>query len=90
MAIAQLPSIAACRLWHVDLDDAAATDARDCLSADESTRAARFVFERDRRRYVAAHIALRQTLSVATGVPAAALAFDVGAFGKPSLAVPSA
>ncbi|MDB5829060.1 MAG: hypothetical protein JWQ73_3280 [Variovorax sp.] len=90
MAIAQLPSIAACRLWHVDLDDAAATQASDCLSDDESARAARFVFERDRRRYVAAHIALRQTLSVETGVPAAALAFDVGAFGKPSLAVPSA
>lgn len=89
MTIAQLPSIAGCRLWHVDLDAADAAQARECLSDEESARAERFVFERDRRRYVAAHIALRETLSTVTGAPAAELSFDVGAFGKPSLAAPS-
>ncbi|QNK75362.1 4'-phosphopantetheinyl transferase superfamily protein [Variovorax sp. PAMC28562] len=90
MTIAQLPSIAECRLWHVDLDAAAASQAHECLSGDESARAARFVFERDRRRYVAAHVALRETLSTVTGSTACDLAFDIGAFGKPSLAAPSA
>ena len=90
MTIVQLPSIAGCRLWHVDLDAAAAPQARECLSADESARAARFVFERDSRRYVAAHIALREILATVTGSTANDLAFDVGGFGKPSLAAPSA
>ncbi|CAN5907762.1 hypothetical protein BH11PSE13_BH11PSE13_33140 [soil metagenome] len=90
MTTAQLSSIAGCRLWHVDLDAADAAQARDCLSADESARAARFVFERDRRRYLAAHIALREMLATVTGSTANDLAFDVGAFGKPSLAAPSA
>lgn len=89
MTIVQLPSIAGCRLWHIDLDASTAADASDCLSEDERARAVRFVFERDRRRYVAAHVALRETLSTVTGSSAAELTFDVGAFGKPSLAAPS-
>lgn len=55
------------------------------LSATEHERAARFVFERDRRRYLAAHVALRQLLAARTGVPSAKLRFDEGPFGKPAL-----
>jgi 4'-phosphopantetheinyl transferase len=55
------------------------------LSATERERAARLVFERDRRRYHAAHVALRQLLAARTGVPAVELTFNVGPFGKPSL-----
>lgn len=86
MTIEQLPSIAACRLWHVDLDATTAVQSSDCLSDDESARATRFVFERDRRRYVAAHVALRQTLAMVTGKAPAELTFELGAFGKPALA----
>ena len=89
MTIEQLPSIAACRLWHVDLDATPAGQASECLSEDESARAAHFVFERDRRRYMAAHIALRQTLSMVTGTAAGELAFEIGAFGKPALTIPT-
>ena len=70
-------------LWQVDLD--AAAPELDRLSPDELARAARFVFERDRRRYCAAHAALRTLLSRRTGVPPAQLSFGVGAFGKPVL-----
>ncbi len=56
------------------------------LSAAERDRANRFVFERDRRRYLAAHAGLRELLAARTGVPAAALVFEEGPFGKPALA----
>lgn len=72
-------------LWHVDLTAPAEGQRQAWLSAAEHARAARFVFERDRRRYLAAHCALRQRLSERVGAPAAHLAFSEGPFGKPSL-----
>jgi 4'-phosphopantetheinyl transferase len=69
-------------LWLVDLDRAADTGA---LSADEQARAARFVFERDARRFRHARAALRRLLARSTGTPAADLVFDAGAHGKPAL-----
>jgi len=56
------------------------------LSQAERQRAGRFVFARDRRRYLAAHCALHHLLAVRTGVPAEALRFAEGPHGKPSLA----
>jgi 4'-phosphopantetheinyl transferase len=76
------------RLWRVDLD--AAPVAAACLSEAELARAQRFAFERDRRRYVAAHVALRQLLAAASGIDPAALAFSAAAFGKPALVGPAA
>jgi 4'-phosphopantetheinyl transferase len=73
------------QLWRVDLGIDAESE-RECLqllSAEERSRAARFVFARDRLRYVAAHHALRQILSRQTGVPPGALSFHDGPFGKP-------
>lgn len=58
------------------------------LSREETERAHRFHFERDRHMYVVAHGALRRVLAGYTGVAANALAFDVGAAGKPALAIP--
>lgn len=72
-------------LWQVDLAFLPAPEQLAWLSAEEHGRAARFVFERDRRRYLAAHCALRELLSKRTGVPAAELQFSEGPFGKPAL-----
>ncbi len=55
------------------------------LSAEEQDRAARFKFERDRRRYVVAHAALRSILASYLNVAPADLQFSAGADGKPCL-----
>ena len=56
------------------------------LDAAERSRAERFRFERDRRQYVTAHGVARAVLAGYAGGDPAALRFDVGPFGKPSLA----
>lgn len=83
-----LSPVSACQLWYVDLDQDADDNARGALSEDENRRASRFVFERDRRRFRAAHLALRKTLSALSNVPADALTFETGAYGKPRLLRP--
>jgi 4'-phosphopantetheinyl transferase len=88
MAIVQLPSPARCLVWRVDLDSPPAPEAAACLSDDEWLRAQRFVFARDRQRFVAAHAALRALLCAHTGIPGAFLEFRLGAFGKPALVEP--
>lgn len=88
MSIVHLPSAAHCQLWRVDLDATPPPEAVACLSEEEWERARRFVFARDRSRYVAAHAALRGVLSSQTGIPGAFLDFSIGAFGKPALVDP--
>lgn len=78
-------------LWCVDLEvpaglDASQDDPETVLSPDEQDRAARFVFARDRRRFVAARTALRSILAAWVGIPAGELAFVYGAHQKPALA----
>jgi 4'-phosphopantetheinyl transferase len=77
-------------LWLARLADDLGDDALALLDARERAHAARFHFERHRRRYVAAHVALRQVLAGRTGRPAAALVFETGEYGKPALAGPMA
>ncbi|MGO4393369.1 4'-phosphopantetheinyl transferase superfamily protein [Variovorax sp. M-6] len=86
MSITPLPCPGPCLLWRVDLDTAPAPVDVACLSEAEWERARRFVFRRDRERFIAAHAALRRILSIRTGSSAALLDFDLGSFGKPSLA----
>jgi len=86
MTIVQLPSSMHCRLWQVDLDATPAPQAVASLSETEWERARRFVFKRDRNRFIAAHAALRETLSSQCGIPASMLEFPQGPFGKPMLA----
>lgn len=76
-------------VWRIDLD---ATEADDdpALDAPERARAARFAFPRDRRRYVAAHTALRRILAGYVGAPPAALPLRASDTGKPLLALPGA
>ncbi|RZL94309.1 MAG: 4'-phosphopantetheinyl transferase superfamily protein [Variovorax sp.] len=89
MATVQLPAVARCLMWRVDLDAEPAPRAVACLSEAEWERARRFVFKRDRQRFVAAHAALRSLLSDRTGVPGSLLDFRIGAFGKPALVEPA-
>jgi 4'-phosphopantetheinyl transferase len=55
------------------------------LAADELARAERFVFERSRTEFIAAHGILRSILGAYLGVDAATPRFVTNQFGKPSL-----
>lgn len=74
-------------LWSVELDESTTAEEVGWLSDEERARASRFVFDRDRHRYVSAHVALRALLSRRTGVAPADLVFESGAFGKPCLSI---
>ena len=56
------------------------------LSADESVRAERLVFTRDRNRFIAAHGQLREILGRLLRADPSRLAFLAGKYGKPRLA----
>ncbi len=80
----RLPAAFHTRLFLIDLD--APPDEPFALAADEEARAARFVFERDARRYRAGRAALRWLLGDALGIAPAQLRFVLGEFDKPALA----
>jgi 4'-phosphopantetheinyl transferase len=56
------------------------------LSDDERARATRFVFDRDRRRFIIGRARLRQLLAGRLDVPPGTISFVRGAHGKPALA----
>lgn len=56
-------------VWRVSLDTPSSVDADEILSEDERVKAARFHFERDRRRFIKAHSALRIILARYPGMP---------------------
>jgi 4'-phosphopantetheinyl transferase len=85
-AIRHVTTMADADVWLVDLSVEPSSSAVEALSMDERARAGRFVFGRDRRRYLAAHVAVRNILSARTGIPAGRLEFTEGQFGKPTLA----
>jgi 4'-phosphopantetheinyl transferase len=64
--------------------------ALEILDAEERARAARFVFDRDRARFIAAHAYLRLLLARYAGHPPAALRFTATTSGKPRLLEPPA
>jgi len=74
-------------VWAVRLDDTTVDldCGHDLLSPEERERATRFKFDRDRRRYLVAHIALHDILSRYVPIDPARLSFDIGANGKPRL-----
>jgi 4'-phosphopantetheinyl transferase len=73
-------------VWWLDLVALGrALEPSSLLSADEKRRAGRFIVDRARRRWVASRMGLRTVLGRALGCDAAAVAFDLGAYGKPRL-----
>jgi len=86
------PALAAdaVHVWRIALATCAAelTRRAGVLTADELARAARFHFERDRRRWIATRGAVRSLLAGYTGVPPTCVRFRLGPHGKPSLEEP--
>jgi 4'-phosphopantetheinyl transferase len=76
----------ACHVWRLAIGSMPALGALGVLDAAERERAARFVFERDRVRYLAAHVGMRHILARYLGAAPAELAFSEGLHGRPQLA----
>jgi 4'-phosphopantetheinyl transferase len=72
-------------IFEAQLSDDGGSDNESLLSADEKERARRFVFERDRVRFVAARAFLRRVLGHFVGEHPAAVGFVYSAHGRPSL-----
>ncbi|MCC6176888.1 MAG: 4'-phosphopantetheinyl transferase superfamily protein [Chloroflexi bacterium] len=77
-------------VWIVDMTQTEGREgdlawARAWLSREERERAARFHFERDRRRFVVTHAARRAILGAYLGCAPAAVPFETGPHGKPAL-----
>jgi len=73
-------------VWRVPLDDDARTESYwALLSAEERARATRFVRDIHRRRFIAAHGALRTILAGYVDAEPTALDFVTGEHGKPAL-----
>jgi 4'-phosphopantetheinyl transferase len=77
------------RVVRLLLDGPSAADDFDLLCATERERAARFVFESHRRRFVAARASLRRVLGLCLDRDPAGLAFDYTDRGRPSLRLAS-
>src|ERR1051326_4525338 len=77
-------------VWQARLDDPHTELSRlhETLSADERERAARFYFEKHRRRFIVARSILRAMIARYLGTAAKDIRFTYSAKGKPVLAVP--
>ena len=77
----------AVHVWGFSLNGSAKvlSCCRTWLDEDERARAARFVRQEDRTRYLLAHGGLRALLARYTGLAPAALKFQTGTVGKPAL-----
>jgi 4'-phosphopantetheinyl transferase len=72
-------------VWAWDLNRPLLNSDWSVLSQEETLRARRFVYPRDRDRYVCAHAAMRTLLSGYTGIDAASIIFATLAYGKPRI-----
>ena len=72
-------------LWPIDLDAVWLARLSAHLSPDERARAERFVFVRDRDRFIAARGKMREILARRCGMAPADLAFEYNAHGKPAI-----
>lgn len=71
---------------QLDVGPAATMAAAVVLSKRERERANRFIFQRDRDRFIVARAGLRRLLASRLDLPAEAIEFEYGAHGKPALA----
>lgn len=79
-------------LWFVRFDDLDAGDWRQwlpLLDTAETDRAARFLFDKDRRTYVLSHAVVRKMLSSYANVDPAAWRFEANSHGKPRIVGPA-
>ena len=74
-------------VWRasLDLDSDLLHTMHTSLSPDEQARAARFKFDRDRQRFIAARGTLRKILGTYLSQEPATLSFSYGPHGKPGL-----
>ncbi len=72
-------------VWAWNLDLAPLPHDWKILSEAETIRARRFVFPRDRDRYVRAHSAMRSLLGAYLGLSPAEIALSTNAYGKPQI-----
>ncbi|QYC42680.1 4'-phosphopantetheinyl transferase sfp [Nonomuraea coxensis DSM 45129] len=77
------------RAWRVFLDGPERPGRWECLSAGERERALGLATALDRRRYVAAHAALRTVLGRACGVPPHRVRLTADEAGRPCLHPPA-
>lgn len=84
----QVPIEGTVTVWQIALPQPprVVEQAAQLLSADETARAARFYFDRDRHHYIVARAALRQLLGQRLGLAPEAVSFQYGPAGKPALA----
>jgi 4'-phosphopantetheinyl transferase len=77
-------------VWRAELDlpTIGLQNLHETLSIDERTRAERFHFEKDRRRYIVEHGILRAILSSYLSIEPSLVQFWYGQYGKPELANP--
>ncbi len=75
------------QVWRMRLDRPASEvpEMQDVLSDDENARAARFVFDRHRARFIAGRASLRRILGGYVGLAPERLEFGYGSRGKPFL-----
>ncbi len=77
-------------VWRIPIGEqqpaALAESQRAQLDPDETERAARFHFERDRRRFILSRGALRSILGRCLEIDPAEVAFEYGRHGKPEIA----
>lgn len=80
-----VPAPLGARLWLVDLRQSKGWPLQGLLSDAERERAMRFRFERDARRYLVSHAALRQVLGRALNLAPCRITIQAGREGKPFL-----
>ncbi|QXQ08110.1 4'-phosphopantetheinyl transferase superfamily protein [Sphingosinicellaceae bacterium] len=85
-AVVRLDVDAPIALWAVDLRIEPDPAHVALFDSTERARHQRFRFARDRRRYRAAHVALRRLLAKASGIAMPDQRFVTGDYGKPALA----
>ncbi len=72
-------------VWSIDTPPIDTEAAVENLSAEERSRAERYRFPADRRRYISSHVYLRQQLAARLGCCPSQVEFDAGVQGKPCL-----
>ena len=68
-------------VWRAELT----SSSRDLLSPDEREKAAQFHFDKDRNRYIAARVILRQLIARYEHVRPETIQFTYNTYGKPAL-----